>query len=336
MPASDRPIDYTAADCAVLAVPLADRPAGDIRYRQKLTYGEQYTYNSGSFQRTTITVPWSVANDFIDFALGYTTWDRTEATRFHRVLPMRSPYQATMFVESCDLEDFWMDQATNIPTSETVNYWMRPDQAAYQLVFRPRLYDLLTDEEVDGSSYPWAAHGCKELGRYVQRIVRYVAEERKVPQYYLDVQNPVTLAWQSAPDCGFSPVFRAEVVYHWFQVPEDAIPIDAIANCAARVNDAAFDKKRNVADTGWVDRWAAETLLFKGPGAPFDPYSGPNGERLVDVEYVFAFQPKGHNKFPPPDPTSSDWWPVRIRGVSPDKPLYPTADFRTLFKPRAS
>jgi hypothetical protein len=329
---ANKPLDFTASNCAVLPVDVADRPDGDILYQPRISYGEQYTVNNGSYQQTQVAVAWSDANDFIDFALGYAEWDRAETSRFHRVLPMVSPYQSTMYCESVSMADFAMFRGS-LRQADDLNKWLEADFAFYDLVFRPRLYDLLTDAQVDGSDYPWAAHGCKELGRYVTRWAHPRTEELKLGTYKLEAQNPSTSAWSSIPDPGFVPVFSIDVLYTWHCVPYDAVPIDAIAACGAKVNDAAFDKKRNVADTLWVDMWPEGTLLFKGTSDRLQPYSGPNGELLVDVPYRFEYKPNGWNKFPPPGGTGA-WWPVRRKDGG--GPLYDEADFKTLFKPRTS
>lgn len=333
----NKPVDFTAADCAIVPVDLADRPAGDIAYRVTATdYRETYTFNNGSLQQITAVVPWEDANDFIDFSLGYTTWVRSDASRFHRVLPLQSAYQSTMYCEACELMRYASYQ-DDIRTSETAGYWPSTDAAVYNLTFRPRLYDMLTDAQVDSADYPWAAAGCKELGRYVQRILTPRVEELKIGQFRLEAENPASPgSWTVIPEVGFVPFVRTDVVYIWYQVPYDAVPLDAIDNCGAKVNSAAFDKKLTVTGTGYTDRWATGTLLFKGLAQELSPVPGPNGELLCDVYYSFSHQPNGWNKFPPPDPTSADWWTVRRRGVSPDAPLYAGADFRTLFKPRTS
>lgn len=338
MPTADqsKPVDFTATDCAFVPVDLADRPAGDIPYRVlPNSYTESYTLNNGSMQQITAVCRWSDANDFIDFCEGYTVWDRTEPSRFHRVLPAASPFQSTMYCEACELVEYAAYQS-DIRTAESAGHWPSADVATYRLTFRPRLYDMLTDAEVDSTDYPWYAHGCKELGRYVERIITPRVEELKIGQYQLEAQNPADSSWRLIPDYGHVPFVVTDVVYIWHQVPYDAVPLDAVANCGGKVNSSAFDKKRNVADTGWVDRWAAETLLFKGLAQEIKPYPGPNGELLCDVYYAFTYQEKTWNKFPPPDPTSTTWWPIRRFGVSPDADLYAGADFRTLFKPRTS
>lgn len=335
MAQSDKPLDFTDANCSTLVVDTFDRPAGDIKYQQRLQYGEQYTQDNGSYQTTQVAVAWEDANDFIDFAVGYTEWDRADATRFHRVLPMASPYQATMHCDGCTMSDWTMHRG-NV-RQNSVTKWLEADAAFYDLIFRPRLYEMLTDVQVDGSDYPWAAHGCKELGRYVTRWPHPKSEELKLGSYTLEADNPATPGvWgNNIPEPGFVPNFTIDVLYTWHAVPFDAVPIDAIDECGGKTNNAAFDKKRNVADTAWVDRWAAETLVFRGTADRLVPYAGPNGEQLVDIQYRFEYRGQGFNKFPPPSGSGS-WWPVRRRNITPTAYLYPTADFRKLFKPRTS
>lgn len=334
---TNSPVDYSSFDASILAVDILDRPTGDIYYRVKpLSYREEYSHNNGSFQQITILVDWQESNDFVNFTLGYTEWDRADPTRLHRVPPMQSPFQSTMYAEHTASGPYTVRQGQGIRVKQAVNYWPDADDIEHTITFRPRLYDMLSDADVDGSDYPWAAHECKELGRYVQRIPTPRYEELKLGNYELDVVNPVGGAISPIPDVGFVPFVSTDLTYIWYGIPEDAVPLDAIDECSGKINDAAFDKKRNVADTAWVDRHPAQTLLFKGSSQELSPHSGPDGERLVDVYYAFSRQIKGWNKFPPPDPTSSTWWTVQRRRTTPPAPLYATADFRTLFKPRTS
>ncbi len=336
MPTADqsKPVDFTAADCAFVPVDLADRPAGDIPYRVlPNSYTESYTFNNGSMQQITAVCRWSDANDFIDFCEGYTVWDQADTSRFHRVLPLVSPFQSTMYCESCELDRYAVHQG-DIRTAESAGHWPSADVATYRLTFRPRLYDMLTDAQIDASSWATSPAACKELGRYVQRILTPRVEELKLGAYTLESENPSSPGtWGVIPDPGFVPFVRTDVVYIWYQVPFHAVPIAAIGNCGAKVNSTAFDLLLPVGGTN-TSRWAAETLLFKGLAQELQPYPGPNGELLCDVYYSFSYQPNGWNKFPPPS-GSGAWWPVRRRGVTPTAPLYPGADFRDLFKPRA-
>jgi len=330
-------LNFDDPNSPFLAVPTTVNADGKIRYHQAYPdYTEEYTYNNGSFQSTSVYVSWDQANDFVDYALGFTEWDRSNATRFNRTIPMGSPYQSNLYVDSVRMSQFGMHSGSQRVGTGS---WLQADWCRYQLTFRHRKYDLLTDEQLDNpTDYPWSSYECKELGRYVERIAKFSPQERKVGQYRLNAIQPGTGSpgtQVEIPDPGFTPFYTGEVVYIWHQVPLEAVPLTAIANCAARVNDADFDKKRNRADTAWVPRWTEQTLLFKGLGQELDPYPGPNGELLVDVHYLFGWQPKGWNYFPPPDPTSTTWWKV-VRRTNPEtdtQPLYGTADFRALFKP---
>lgn len=337
-PDQSKPVDLTAADTALVPVDVADRPAGDIPFRILATsYRETYTFNNGSMQQFTAVVDWDDANDFIDFTEGYTEWDRADATRFHRVLPYQSQFQSTMFCEACELDRYAVSQG-DIRTSATVQGYPAADLATYQLTFRPRLYDMLTDAEIDASAWATTSTAAKELGRYVQRILTPRVEELKLGGYQLEADDPAAPGtWgRNIPDVGFVPFVRTDVVYIWYQVPYDAVPLDAINDCGAKVNTGVFDLKPTLAGTAFTDRWAAGTLLFKGLAQELSPYPGPNGELLCDVYYSFSHQPNGWNKFPPPDPAGA-WWPVRRKGVAGSPGLYgTTASFPSLFKPRTS
>lgn len=333
-----KPVDLTAADCAIVPVDVADRPDGDIPFRILAnSYREMYTFNNGSYQQFAAVTSWENANDFIDFTEGYTTWVRSEPTRFHRVLPYRSLFQSTMYCEACELDRYAVGQG-DIRTSATVQGYPEADWAAYNLTFRPRLYDMLTDAEIDASVWASTSTAAKELGRYVQRILTPRVEELKIGGYTLEADDPASPGtWTGlVPDSGFVPFVRTDVVYIWYQVPYDAVPLDAINACGAKVNTGVFDLKPTLAGTSLTDRWAAGTLLFKGLAQELSPYPGPNGELLTDVYYSFSHQSNGWNKFPPPDPAGA-WWPVRRKGVAGSPGLYATtAAFPSLFKARTS
>jgi len=336
-----KPLDFSSTNPrrCILPVDTADRPAGDIAYLMAYPdYQETYTYSNGAVQQMSAYVKWGEANDFIDFTLGYTTWVRAEATRFHRVLPMASQYQNTLFADSCSMAEFGL-LSGSVRSSESAGKWMEVDWARYAIEFRSRKYDMATDATLDSGSNPWNTYGCKELGRYVERIARYTPEERVVNQFKLAVTNPANASdVKQIADLGFTPFYKGEIVYIWYQVPYDAVPLDAIGACAGCVNNTNFDLKYDLAGTTLVPRYTTETMLFKGLGQELDPYPGPNGELLVDVHYLFGWQPRGWNFFP--DPTNPDpaaaWWPVTRRGVTPARKLYGPADFRALFKPRTS
>lgn len=356
MSSANKPLDFSATNpnASILTCDPVDRPEGNIYYLTKWPDGfhEQYTYNSGSLNQNVAFCEWDDGNDFVDFTLGYTRWDRGDATRFHRVLPAASAFQPdTLFAESVTLADTGLFSGSQRPDSDA-NNWMDADWAAYTVEYRHRKYSLLTDAQVDSGGNPWAAYGCKELGRYLERICRFNAQERKISGYLLQTYDPVTNNHLvDIPDAGFVPFYQGEIVYIWHQVPYDAVPLDAMTACTACVHGQdfgppngmvgqPFDLKRNVADDAWVLRWEEDTLLFKGLGEPLDPYPGPSGELLVDVHYLFGWQPQGWNYFPPPVP-GDPWRPVRRRlnvpdAANPNIPYYGLADFRSLFKPRVS
>lgn len=344
MPAPVVALPFKPETSAVLSISPDDRPDGDILYavRAMDSYQEQITHRDGSFQTIRVYIPWSVADDFVDFSIGYTRWVRTDPTRFNRVLPMASPFTSDNpesrphYAESCQMVQYGTFGSSKLEPDSNANKWPLADWCEYDITFRPRLYDMLTDEQVDSSDYPWAGFGgvefaaAKEMGRYLQRIPRSVSEELQIGQYLLETDEASPKA---LPTKGFIPNNYTEWTYIWYNVPEDAVPHDAIAACQLRVNDNPFDYKRDIAGTGWTTRFPAGTLLFKGLGQELTPYVGPRGEPLVDVTYLFKFQSQGHNSVSTGDPDAA-WVPIRRKGIN--KPVYGSADFRTLFKPRAS
>ena len=338
---ANKPLDFSSTNPrrSILARPSEDRPGkGDIPYIMAYPdYTEVFSYGAGGVQKPSFFVKWSDSDDFVDFSLGFTNWVRADPSRFHRVLPMKSEYQNNFFADTCELTAFGLD-AGSVRSDVGVGNWMAIDWARYAVEFRSRKYDMATDAQLDDATNAWNAYGCKELGRFTERIVRYASQELRVAQYKLDATDPATGTPTRVPDVGFTPFYKAEVVYIWHNVPYDAVPIDAMNACSLCVNQTAFDLKPSLDGATLVPRWPAGTMLFKGLGQELDPYPGPRGDLLVDVHYLFGYQAKGWNFYPnPKDPSpTAAWWPITRHGVAGGVGLYGQTDFRPLFKPRTS
>lgn len=150
--------------------------------------------------------------------------------------------------------------------------------------------------------------------------------------------------------------FAQDLVYEWFDVPEDALPQDAWAKCGARVNTKLFDG------------YKAQTLLFKNYSTKHETSSF--GIPQYRVRYVMRYLPnvdfqdsslhRGHNWYPTVAPATLPpqeggganplagrlvYLEVCTRGSTgtvgdPPRPIsplngdsfYPEADFRDLFR----
>ncbi len=339
--------------------------AGDdasIYYLQaKPDFRETFTVAAGQLQQVKLFVPYADYSDFRYCALGYSRKDPTTGLRFNRQPPMASGYADWLYLESLDWIGCGTYRGNPMGRLGDQPFWFTPDWVACQATFRPLNDTILSDREIvedpepDSEAEAFYNYGCPELARYVVRTPRYVAEERKIGLYGFETYTPgPDTALTAINEPVFVPFRRREIVYVWRQIPLQWVPWAAIDNCAIKVNGrtpstaygdsttetdntlGGFDIQPNLADTGYERVYPAGTLLFKGLAQEVRHYVGHAGQRLVDLHYLFSYNPYGWNNQPTNDPDSTTVNPVRRRGVSGNKPPYGTADFRTLFKPRAS
>lgn len=337
--------DYTTWETSTL-----NTPEGAIRYWVNAdwdTYYEQYEDNN-NLTRIHLAVAWHEATTFKRYALGYTNY--RAGTYFDRWNPLRNPYYpegedqyltalrkvkvlggqyapgvATprrVFHNADPLIDNWPSFIT-VAESEGM-----PARIVYEAVFSTLPYDLMDLE-------PFRAAGAKETLRNVVRMKAVNARERKTPSFGFEVEIGADTI--PVPEVGFIPFYDYELYHTWKRVPRDRQPDTAIANCLLKANDAAFDWNPL---TQTFDKYREGDLVFTGLAQKVEPYRGPSGEWLVDLPYVFRFQPAdgtgdGMLKIPYFSATSgSTWVQPFVRGSSASKKfLYAKSNFDALFEP---
>lgn len=123
--------------------------------------------------------------------------------------------------------------------------------------------------------------------RYIARTATDTGKLVTIPgnfMYYKDFGIPIPNSSNAVY------VFSQDLVYEWFDIPEEAIPFSAIAACAAKTNDKVFDG------------YPVETLLFKGYGLKRE--TSAFGLESYTIRYTFRYLPnfdseaqvaRGHN-----------------------------------------
>ncbi|HEY1191310.1 MAG TPA: hypothetical protein VGE74_26990 [Gemmata sp.] len=285
-------------------------------------------------------VGWEEADDFLRDAVGYTEWDGSSTT-LQRTLPLGHPFRDGLWCDEYEVVDLgaYPERVDfNDPFNDNA-----PDQdwLVYQLTFRRPPYWMRDDETIRGATF-----ASKEKERYCTYGRRYIPRERRRSGFAFQYQKaPVPPAtegeWATVPDeSAFIPDFQVEYLVTWKQVPIGAVPEAAIRSQLITVNSAPFKLRAEQKIP-----FAAGELLFKGPAAGIDAYAGADLLFYSDLDYVFAFQAGGWNRYLRPDlvteggVTRRDYGDIRRRkNGAPDgsgDPPYPSSDFDLLFRPGA-
>jgi hypothetical protein len=114
--------------------------------------------------------------------------------------------------------------------------------------------------------------------RYVSNPTEQATKINQIKQaslnYLHDDNSPGPLVGHPMP----LPQYMETILWRWFEVPEDAVPRKAIADCANNVNDATFAG------------YPAGTLILRS--ASRRPYNNPLGPGMMyDIEYKMEYLP---------------------------------------------
>lgn len=298
------------------------------------SFYEQYE-DVNNLTRHLIAVSWFDALIFKTYAIGIT--DRVgSATYFERYTPLQLPNNDGQYLTSLKKKkvhagtDTFGNPKLHV-ADPLLGNWPSWDQSGFSTAVPPRIiyeavftcpdYEIVTQDALIASGDP------RELKRYVTREQQITPKERKVPSFGFETveATPVPI-----PEVGFVPFYSVELYYTWRKVPVEYVPGVAIANCLNKINNAAFD----YATDGTFTRFQTGTLMFKGFANRLTPYRGPNAEWLVDLPYVFDFQPGdgGSNTWNKVPRNDGSWIQIRVRDTAAD-PLYHSANFAPLFQP---
>lgn len=327
-------------------------PGGPLSYwvlAPHLGYTERYVDGGGGTTQVQIAVRWDDTFDFMQWAFGTTTvvGEGTQK-KLSRSLPLLCQWTSHQFLTELSKV---LAVGADIPVKDPPDpgdptpgdpydngiwfadpffdnwFWMN-GAVIYQASFGNRNYRLLTDAEVDAKGLISPGGYRNELHRYVTRSFLPVYRERRVPNYIFetDEANPVPI-----PEVGFIPDDGyIDYEYVWRQIPLDAIPHKAMAECNGKVNDAPFD-------TGYTNKFTKETFLFVGVSRPITEYRHADGKLYCDIHYHFRFRPDmdpliaggGWNK---QRRLNGTYIGIRAKGQPGVRPWL-TADLNRLFRP---
>lgn len=320
-------------------------PEGPITYWQ-LSDLRQYTEKfarDGNLTRTLLAVAWADATNFKWYALGFSD-HRSGATYFERYTPLLCPYTESQYLVQLEKAEIHvgLDPTGNpifaAPDPDAENWFTLPPTLPGQSPgetrgFPPRIiyhatFGNLPYKVVDQDTFRNTG-ALNEQRRFVIKRRRVNARERKIPGWTFETDD---VAATPIPEVGFVPYYDYQFTWTWVGIPEDDVPDTAIANCLVKINNAPFGYKRD----GTYGKYQTGDLLFEGLASEITPYRGPNSEWLVDLPYVFRYQPadgagNGMLKVPRNDGT---WIKARARGTagSPKYMFFP-ANFEALFQP---
>lgn len=308
-------------------------PGAPISYWVRFPQGYAEHWETDANQlAATLLVPWEQAADFLKYAMGYTTAASggSSPPYFDRVTPLLCPLTDNLYLMSLSTQQIGVNGDGAFAPDPAADNWPSADWVEYAAVFGNRPYDV-----VDQAAFLQSPYSGNELKRYVHRRRRFVPKERRISgSGYQAAGQPIPNEPQ------FAPFYEFELIYTWHQVPEAKVPWTAIARCAARVNQYAFDAGGVGAPAAG---YLAGDLLFKGTAGDLVPYRGPDEAWYYDVPYLFGWQPadgagNGWNKIP----NKAGGWDV-LTTIAGGYPLYftpsagsggaYTADFAGLFQP---
>lgn len=234
---------------------------------------------------------WSNIDQAIPQALGYPT--RVGAGNLSRYLPHQDPKFPFLVATSFQTRNLGA-AASETQEAGPGNFYAQiqldldMEKPPYFIVEDDDLDDIDT-ENVNGLGPRWAP----EIDRYVEYM------EQPEGSYITPPATSGMMAWakgqtglgitdnQTFPQSWSTIVGEANITLRWHQIPDDALPINAIYNCLGCTNQTAFGSK---SDTRiGFNPW---TMLFLG--ASFTRIVLSNGDFGWTVEYLFKFSGNQH------------------------------------------
>lgn len=280
-----------------LATPLPDGIVEIDGYR------ERWMPQSQEMVRV-FDVPWPVRKPFYDAMMGYCTSLPApkigQPATLTRTIPAQHPEFPWLYASECNLLN-GIGAITNnplVPVPMICYFHNQPGspmwgKARVEVIYRHRPYEVLRDDQLDGSTG-------QELARYVTRTETYAMQALPIPQgnggnnqlkFVATALNGN--ANQPIPNSQMTKLFPTrEITYTWHEVPE--VPEVGIATCMGRVNDKPWDTAYPLSG-----RYNKGTLLCLAPQR--DRYINVAGRWMYTITYKFLFRPEGHNFFPAND-----------------------------------
>ncbi len=328
---ASRPGAFQAGGIGVVGAKLQNLPFFEVRNY----YRERFGPDGSQEVVVRMATPWSQRKSFVDQMLGFSSTIRLGGTNhLLRTIPYQCPelgYEH-LYASECNLvepqgvfanagivpndaQGNQLKAANGLPLFVDWPAWYSdkplwgPDGCAeYDVVFRPRPYEVRTDGDLDSLT-------AGELERYVYREKRAALQGQPLPSSGLIyVDGPQ--AGQSLPaSAAFLFVYTEELLYHWYQVPDE--PIDAIKACVGKVNANPFDGARG------APTYPAETLLCQAP-VKRQRYRHTTGRIYWDITYSFLYRPNGWNYYVASD---GNYYLVTNGGTAGGARVYKSADF---------
>ena len=292
----------------------------------------------GAVEVVSALVNWADAEAFQRDAVGFTRWDGVAPT-LQRHIPLECPLRSGMFCDDIQLEDFGTEP-DRTDYNDPLN-GNRPvqDWAIYRLTFKKPKYKVLTDAQLAALAPPLEV---SERFRFCTQTLMPRPRERVVSGHgfcYLPPglpDNTPYLLWKPiAEEKTFIPEHQIEITISLLEWPIGAVPIRTIERCMTTVNA----KPIQFIEGGRT--WDVGELLFKGLGSPIDVYSAADNSPVVDLTYLWCWQPGGWNNYLAinPDTGARSFQPLRHRfsvplGAEPPRvPPYNGESHRDLFIP---
>ena len=284
-------------------------------------------------------VSWEESIDFVADCVGYTTW--ASGPRLVRVLPLQCPWYPELYCDQYELIDSgWYE--SNLLTGDPVSGWPSKDWCLYRLRFSRPPYEIF---DFDDDLVPESEGD--ERFRYVSIRRGFTPRERRMSGWgYVyddsdsqESSDPDPSKWKEVPDeTVFIPEHTVTITATWHQVPENAVPWEAIAGLVGYTNAALWSIYGMV--------FQQHQLLFRGLQDLVERYQGADGAWYYDLPYVFEYRPTqyGWNGYTRAQIDAGGRRTYgRVRRVIPGEPygatlplMYPTGDFNKLFTPGAT
>lgn len=263
-----------------------------------------------------VIVKWEDAAAFCREIVGFTEWNGS-GTTLSRHKPLESYLRPGLYCDNWELVSHGAYPERTETHDEFLDGWPVQDWARYRLTFLRPKYKIFSDATLI------ADYSSKEQNRYCTLTRAYQPRERKTPSSgFITAASGSHAGGDVVSEVGFIPDYQLEYVVTWAQVPENAVPENAIGAALTKVNSTEWRVPGTVYD------YAAGTLLFKGPAAAFEKYQGADGGWYEDLAYVFTYQVGGWNNY---RLNNGNYVPLVARGTS--TPPYGSVDFDTLFVP---
>jgi hypothetical protein len=314
---------------------ITARTPNGVKFQWNLDNYRSKGARDASAESLEVLVAWSDADDFLEEAVGFTTWTGKNAT-FNRTVPLPHPLRPGFWCIEYELTDFGAYESRS-DFNDPANFNApAQDWCIYTLHFERPKWFVLTDKTLAGLASPGPA---PEVNRYTWESDMPRPQSRIVSGFGLEynaspTNDPFVGPWQTVPTEQQAVAdYQVDVVINWVQIPIGAVPYDAILK---RLNTVNVDGIQFV--TGGRT-WKPFELLFRGVARPLELYVGPDDNLYFDVAYRFTQQPGGWNSYLVRDAITGviSYQGMRVRtrpaAVGPGIPPYPLSNFYKLFIP---